>query len=153
MASTKKNKTAEELATDLIELSDKYRKAYRKGPISIANRHAGRIYQVLQLFLAKGESGRTVLENLLNHPIAQVRLYSAGTMLRLDLAPKLAIPVLAHLLIDEVIPDTEPFERVALRSSANDVLMRHFGIESGISEELLEPLREYGIELPYRHRA
>ncbi|MEO3998597.1 hypothetical protein [Mesorhizobium sp. CAU 1732] len=98
--------------------------------------------------LARTPMGKDVLEDLIGNPLPFVRLRAAQYVRKWT--PERAIPVLGKLLIEEFPPDMSPDERVELRISAKYALYGFFGVKSWDPNDLIEPLRSYGIELPYR---
>ena len=58
--------------------------------------------------------------------------------------------MLGRLLVEQFELELSPQERVELRISAKEALYRHFGINDFDQNKLIEPLRAYGVDLPYR---
>jgi hypothetical protein len=98
--------------------------------------------------LASTPMGKDVLEALAGNPLPFVRLRAAQYVRKWT--PERAIPVLGKLLIEKLPPEMSPDERVELRISAKYSLYDFFGVTSWDTNDLIEPLRRYGIELPYR---
>jgi hypothetical protein len=121
--------------------------AIREEDIPAANRHFTKMKAHADA-LARTLAGRAALEGLLASLSPFIRLRAAHRVL--TWAPEKAIPVLGHLLIDEIEPPLTPQERVELKLSAKETLYGHFGIGDADQNKLIEPLRAYGVDLPYR---
>ena len=52
-----------------------------------------------------------------------------------------------RLRTDDVGADRAPFEQLIIRASASDKPFLFFGIRSWRESDLIEPLRDYGVEL------
>ncbi len=97
--------------------------------------------------LAATEEGRLALEDLTKDPSPHLRLRAAYRCL--TWSPRLAVPVIGNLIADDLVDACAPMERINIHTSAVDTLLLFFGIESWRQNDLIEPLRAYGIELPY----
>ncbi len=100
--------------------------------------------------LVASEEGRRELERLLMHPELHIRVTAA--CLVLDWAAEKAIPILGSVLDADLSDIPSVDECLDIRLSAKDMLFVHFGIRPGDRNDLIEPLRKYGIELRRRHR-
>lgn len=98
--------------------------------------------------LRSTREGRTALEDLLSHFNANVRLSAAEQVIQW--APDAAVPVIGHLLADGLTHITSGDERLDIRVRAKDILYIHFGIRTFDRNDLIEPLRRYGIDLEFR---
>jgi len=112
------------------------------------NRLHKTVAEALNAILAAGPRGRDVLEHLLSHETPQVRMWAAGQVIKWD--PDKAIPILGHLMVDKLPDETAPMERVTIRMGASSYLEKHFGVKNYDRNELIEPLRAYGIDVPRR---
>ena len=120
--------------------------AIRDGHISTANRHYSKMAAAKKQ-LAQSSEGRAVLEELLQSSDAFVRLRAGGQVI--DWRPDMAIPVLARLMFEE-LPDLSAGEWLEIRQTAKGLLYNHFNIRSFDRNDLIEPLKAYGVSLPYR---
>ncbi|WP_011580268.1 MULTISPECIES: hypothetical protein [Chelativorans] len=141
--------------SDLLERFHKhqelYRLAVRRQDVPTANRHILKASEYLNALAALNPAGRETIETLLTHPDAYLRLRAAGSVL--SWSPEKAIPVLGRLLFEDLGPTRSPDERLDIRTEAKGWLYKHFGIRSFDRNDLIEPLRAYGVELPYRDHA
>lgn len=127
-----------------------HRLAVRRDDIRAVNRHIERVWGVLDA-LAETAEGRSGLERLLAHPDAYTRLRAAEAVMAW--APEAAIPVLGRLLFEDLGPESSAAERIDIRTAAKDTLYDHFDITSWDRNDLIEPLKAYGVDLPYRDRS
>ncbi len=121
--------------------------AIRQEDIPAANRHFTRMKAHADA-LAQTLPGREALEGLLTSPSAFIRLRAAHRVL--SWAPEKGIPVLGHLLVDKFESLLSPQERIELKLGAKETLFGHFNISNFDQNNLTEPLKAYGVELPYR---
>ncbi len=140
--------STEELMHDLLKYQNLHRLAVRRNDILALNRHILKVSAAADSLAAKIPHGREALEQLLVHPTAYVRLRAAGRVLMW--APEKAVPVLGRLLIEDLGNESSPDERIDIRTEAKGWLYQHFDIRSFNRNDLIEPLRAYGIEIPYR---
>lgn len=140
----------EELADAFVEQVELQREAIREQKIPKANRHMDK---VISLGDALGETpdGRQALVDLVGDDAPYVQLRAAQWTI--DWAPDIAIPVLGKYVIEDLRHTLTDSEGIELRISAKETLYDHFSIESFDRNDLIEPLRQYGIEIPCRHRA
>lgn len=101
--------------------------------------------------LVASEEGRWELERLLAHPALHVRITAAALVL--DWAPEKAIPILGGVLDADLSDIPSVQERIDITASARHMLYVYFGIRSWDRNDLIDPLRKYGIELRRRHRS
>jgi hypothetical protein len=120
--------------------------AIRAENVPVANRHFLKVKQYADA-LTETSRGRDALEELAKSPFPFVRLRAAHRVRAW--APKLAIPVLGRLVIEKFEPDLSVDERLELRISAMHSLCSFFGISSYDQNELIDPLKAYGVDLPY----
>lgn len=123
-----------------------YQQALRREDVPAANRLLLSIMRRGDA-LADSEAGRAALEALLDHPNAMLRLRTAHSSL--TWAAEKTIPVVGRLLIGDLGAESGALERIMIRTSACDKLYLSFGIRSWRQNDLIAPLRAYGIELPY----
>lgn len=121
--------------------------AIRGQDIPAANRHFTRMKTYADA-LARTLPGRNALERLLNSPSPFIRLRAAHRVL--TWAPDRAIPVLGRLLVDPFEPPLSPQERIELKLGAKETLFEHFDIRDFDQNKLIDPLRAFGVDLPYR---
>lgn len=129
-----------------LKYQEQQKLAIRAEDVPAANRYMLKIIQYTDA-LASTSRGKDVLEELIASPLPFVRLRAAQWVCAWN--PKVAIPVLGRLLIEKFGPDLSVDERLALRISAKDSLYDFFGIRSFDENDLIEPLRAYGVDLPY----
>jgi len=91
--------------------------------------------------------GRRELEILLEHRRPDIRLRAAHAVMMW--ATDLAIPVFGRLLVEDFGPEISANERSEIRISAALALYRYFGVRNYDQNRLIEPLKAFGIELPY----
>lgn len=120
--------------------------AFRDGDISAANQHHMK-QAAASKHLAQSPEGRAILEDLLQSSDAFIRLRAGGTVI--DWRPDMAIPVLARLMFEE-LPNLKGGVRLEIRTTAKGLLYNHFNIRSFDRNDLIEPLKAHGIDLPYR---
>ncbi len=68
----------------------------------------------------------------------------------MDWAPDKAIPVFGSMLDADLSSIPSIDERLDIRVISRDWLYKHFNIRSANRNDLIEPLRAYGIELEHR---
>lgn len=112
--------------------------------VSKANRVLNKIGDLLDSLLQIESLERSV-ETLLGDRSARIRLWAAESLIGRT-ADK-AIPVLGRLPIED-LHESSPDIRLSLRSSAAFQLYMHFNIRSFDQNDLIEPLRRHGVELP-----
>ena len=145
-----KRDTSADSASDLIlsfrNETEKYRHALRHEDVPNAN---CLVLSIMRLgdSLEASQAGRDALEELLDNADPLLRLRAAHWCLKWT--PERAVPVVGRLLTDDLGDDSAPFERLMIRTSASDKLFLFFGIESWRDNDLIEPLRAYGVELPH----
>lgn len=120
--------------------------ACEREDIAAANRQVDKLSAVLDQ-LARTAVGRQALEKLMSHEMPEVRLRAAGAVMAW--APDMAIPVLGRLVADWKPKDPHR-GYVAVRTEAKGWLYDHFGVTDFDQNKLIDPLRAYGIDLPYR---
>ncbi len=98
--------------------------------------------------LSKTAEGRAEIEKLLGHATLYVRVRAAGAVM--DWAPDKAIPVFGSMLDADLSSIPSIDERLDIRVISRDWLYKHFNIRSANRNDLIEPLRAYGIELEHR---
>jgi hypothetical protein len=124
--------------------------AVRRLDVPAANRHQLKA-SALSEALAATPEGRAELEKLLSYPKLYVRVSAAGNVL--GWAPRKAIPVLGRLLDADFETISSIDERLDIRVGAKDLLYKYFDIRSSDRNDLIEPLKKYGVELSYRDHA
>lgn len=139
----------EDLVERFVKAQVKNQDAVREQNIPAANRQVDITMRTAEV-LMKSAEGRRALENLMVHSEPFVRLRAAKYVRRW--APDLAIPVLGRMLIDEY-EDISIEEGLEMIIGAKDSLYLHFGIRSFDWNDLIEPLKPYGIELPFLDRS
>ncbi|MBB2970188.1 DUF2019 domain-containing protein [Mesorhizobium sp. RMAD-H1] len=137
-------------AAELMMLLEKYtdlrRAALLADDVPRANRYSDKVHAVLNALTDRGEEGRRAFEELLTHPLPHMRLYAAGKAIKWK--PDAAVPVLGRLLIEEFDDGTARLAAVDVRVSADNLLMEFFDIKSLNPNDLIEPIKAYGIDLP-----
>jgi hypothetical protein len=68
----------------------------------------------------------------------------------LEWSPEKAVPVLGRLLVEDLSAENSIDERIDIRVEASGWLYRHFGIRDYDRNKLIEPLRTYGVNIPWR---
>jgi hypothetical protein len=137
----------EKLLNTFFKYEELRMQAVRRLDVPAANRYLLRVSAASKA-LAATPDGRDELEKLLSHPTEYIRLSAAGTIMRW--APEKAIPIFGQLLVDHLSAITSVDERLDIRITAKDWLYRHFNIRSFDRNDLIEPLKAYGIDLPHR---
>jgi len=146
--SSRSSKNLEQWAEEFVRRLQEQAIADRTDNTRAYNRLHKKVLEALKAILDAGRRGRDVLENLLSHETPQVRMWAAGQVIKWD--PDKAIPILGHLIVDKLPDETAPMERVTIRMGASSYLEKHFGIRTYDRNELIEPLRAYGIDVPRR---
>ncbi|SFK57776.1 hypothetical protein SAMN04488498_108176 [Mesorhizobium albiziae] len=100
--------------------------------------------------LSQTAAGRAEIEKLLTHPMPYIRVRAAGAVM--TWAPEKAIPVFGRMLDADLSAISSVDERLDIRIDSQDWLYQHFQIRSSDRNDLIEPLKAYGIELSYRDR-
>lgn len=131
----------------LLKYQERQQMAIRDENVPEANRHFLKVKQYADA-LADTPRGRDVLEELARSPLPFVRLRAAYRVRAW--APRIAIPVLGRLVIEQFGADLSIDERLELRINAKEALYSFFGIDSYDHNDLIEPLKAYGVDLPYR---
>lgn len=139
----------EDLVGRFVKAQVKNQDAVREQNIPVANRQVDITMRTAEILITSAE-GRRALETLMSHSEPFVRLRAAQYVRRW--APDLAIPVLGRMLLDEY-EDISVEESLEMIIGAKDSLYLHFGIRSFDWNDLIEPLKPYGIELPFRDRS
>jgi hypothetical protein len=139
----------EDLVGRFVKAQMKNQYAVREQNIPVANHQVDITMRTAEI-LIKSAKGRLALETLMSHSEPFVRLRAAQYVRRW--APDLAIPVLGRMLLDEY-EDISVEESLEMIIGAKDSLYLHFGIRSFDWNDLIEPLKPYGIELPFRDRS
>ncbi|MBO6725700.1 MAG: hypothetical protein JJ911_08585 [Rhizobiaceae bacterium] len=139
----------EDLVGRFVKAQMKNQYAVREQNIPVANRQVDITMRTAEI-LIKSAKGRLALETLMSHSEPFVRLRAAQYVRRW--APDLAIPVLGRMLLDEY-EDISVEESLEMIIGAKDSLYLHFGIRSFDWNDLIEPLKPYGIELPFWDRS
>lgn len=116
--------------------------------IPAANRELLTAKKYCDILSSNQYDGRMRLEMLLLNEEALVRILAASYVIQW--APDKVIPVMGRLLVDDLGAERGAVERVHIRISAAELLYQHFGITDYDQNKLIDPLRENGIELPYR---
>jgi hypothetical protein len=98
--------------------------------------------------LSKTAEGRAEIEKLLGHATLYVRVRAAEAVM--DWAPDKAIPVFGSMLDADLSSIPSVDERLDIRVISGDWLYKYFDIRSSDRNDLIEPLKEYGVELSYR---
>lgn len=140
----------DKLLERLVKYQELQQLAFRREDIPAANRHFDKIVAATK-GLAADPEGRQVLENLLHHSSAFLRMRAAIRVLRW--APEKAVPVLGRILSDHLEEGMSPNERIEVRTTAANILYQHFGVRGFDRNKLIEPLQAYGVELPYQDHA
>ncbi|TKT81273.1 hypothetical protein [Aquamicrobium sp. LC103] len=112
-----------------------------------ANRHFLKAHRARDKLVATAE-GRSALEGLLSHPTLHVRVSAAAAVMTWD--AERVIPFLGGLLDADLSAIPSVDERLEIRITAMDLLYMHFDVRSSDRNDLIEPLRAYGVELSYR---
>ena len=146
MTSGSSDSSVQELVAILLKYQKLEIAASERDDIDSANRYFDRLSAALDQ-LATTSPGRDTLERLMQHEMPEIRLRAAGRVMAW--APEMAIPVLGRLLVDWKPRDPRK-GYVAVGDGARMRLYQHFGIRSYNRNDLIEPLRRYGIELPPR---
>lgn len=123
-----------------------YTEAVRIMNVPMANRHIRRVSEILGK-IKETESGREALERMLSDADPYLRLRAAGSLIRW--MPHKAIPVLGKLTF-EPLEGKSVDERIDIRTEAKGWLFTQFGVKNFDRNELIVPLRKYGVEMPYR---
>lgn len=143
------SKTIDEHLRMFFEQHDSYAAAVRRQDVPAANRCLLKVSSCLDA-VAGLPGGKALLEKLLDHDEPYIRLRAAGSVM--DWMPDLAIPVFGRLLAED-INNLSPYERLDIHAEAVGWLYKYFKIRSFNQNDLIEPLRAYGVELPYRDYA
>lgn len=145
---------SEESVEELLGLFLKYEnlrlRAVRALDVPAVNRNVLRSAAVIDE-LSRLPAGRSEMEKLLDDPSTYLRVRTAGAVMRW--APEKAIPVFAGMLDADMSDIASPDERLDIRTISEDWLFRHFRIRSADRNDLIEPLRAYGIELARQDRS
>jgi len=148
MTSMRSSRTLEQWTEEFVRRLKKQAEADRADDVPTYNRLHKKVVEALNAILGAGPRGRDVLENLLSHETPQVRMWAAGQVMKWD--PDKAIPLLGHLIVDKLPDETAAMERVTIRMGASSYLEKHFGVKNYDRNELIEPLKAYGIGVPRR---
>jgi hypothetical protein len=138
----------EDLIERFVKSQVRNQDAVREQNIPAANRQVDITMQAAEVLMNSTE-GRHALERLMSHGEPFVRLRAAQFVRRW--APDLAIPVLGRMLVDDY-EDISVDEGLEMIIGAKDSLFAQFGIRSFDWNDLIDPLKAYGINLPFRNR-
>lgn len=138
------------LAEDFLKFQELQRQAIARDDVPAANRYFDKLKPIGDA-LAASDEGREKLVQFLGDSRPYLRLKAAKWVEKW--APELAVPVFGRLLVEKFDDDVTVDERIEMRYSSRISLYLHFGIKNFDRNELIEPLRAYGIEIPRRHRA
>lgn len=143
MTSRNTDRSVEALVETLLRYQRLQIEAFERDDIRTGNRHFDKLSAALEQ-LANTPPGRDALERLMQHEMPEVCVRAAGMVI--GWAPDIAIPVLGRLMVDWRPKDTRK-GYFSVGGSAKMRLYRHFGIRTYHRNDLIEPLRRYGIEL------
>lgn len=138
---------ADALLKLLFKYQELYRQAVRRTDVPAANRHTQKVSAVASA-LAATPKEQEILESLLRHPTPYMRLRAAYRVLQWS--PEMAIPVLGRLMFEDLGEDSSVDERIDIHTDAKEILYMHFNIRSFDRNDLIGPLKAYGVDLPYR---
>jgi hypothetical protein len=144
------NSDTEMAASRFVDEENRRMDAVKRQDVPAANHHFAKGETAAQL-LESNANGRRAMEELMHHPLLHIRLSAAEHVLSWD--PTITIPFLGRLLDMELLEIVSVDEKLDIRTRAKDALYRFFGIESSNRNDLIEPLRAYGVELPWRDHA
>lgn len=150
MTPTNSKASIQQMSKTFVEQQEKRMAAIRNLDVPAANRHHMRAAVVAEA-LSSTPAGRAALEKLHGHPILHIRLSAAENAMKW--APDEVIPFLGNLLDADLSFIESPDERLDIRDRAKGMLYKHFDIRSWDRNDLIEPLRAYGVELSYRDRS
>ena len=143
-------KSVEELTGLFLKYQNLRLRAVRALDVPAVNRNVLRSAAVVDE-LSRLPAGRSEMEKLLDAPSAYLRVRTAGAVMRW--APEKAIPVFGSMLDANLSSVESADERLEIRTISEDWLFRHFSIRSADRNDLIEPLRAYGIELARQDRS
>lgn len=143
-----KPKQLSDLVAKADVLFEKLIVANRGKSNSAYNRAYDRVTKVLNDIESHGDAGRQAIETWLGSDKTLVRFHAARRIIVWN--SDVAIPVLGRLLVDPLPSHFTGYERFSIKSSANHSLYKHFDIRNFDRNSLIEPLKAYGIDLPYR---
>jgi hypothetical protein len=146
MISTRSTRTLEQWTEEFVRRLKRQIDADRAQDIPAYNRLHKKVLEALTAIENAGSPGRDALERLMEHDIPQVRLWAAGRVIDWD--PDRAIPVLARLIVEILPTESAPVERMSIRGTASSHLEKFFGITNFDRNELIAPLKAYGVNLP-----
>jgi hypothetical protein len=123
--------------------------AVRQLNVPKANRHLVKNSEAAEVLQATAE-GRAALEALLDDPELHVRVAAAEEVMRWN--PDKVIPLFGRLLdLDGELSHVDSVdERGDIRLRARLWLYKHFNIDNADRNELIEPLKAYGVKLKRR---
>ena len=123
--------------------------AIRQQNVPKANRHLVK-YSATGEALRSTAEGRAALEALLDDPELHVRVAVAEEIMRWD--PEKVIPLFGRLLdLDGDLRQIDSVEELGdIRLRAELWLYQHFNIRNSDRNELIEPLKAYGVTLKRR---
>lgn len=137
------NPSLNELVNQLVDYTRREIDSAAAENTPAVNRNAVQVGKRLDV-LKSTPAGRAELESLMGHPMAEIRLRAANAVM--SWAPQEAIPVLGTLVRDwHPANPRKGYIPVAFDASVS--LFRHFNLYSYDEDDLVEPLRRYGIEL------
>ena len=88
-----------------------------------------------------------MIENLMRDADPYLRLRAAGSVM--SWMPEAAIQVFGKLLVDD-LSYLSPDESLDIHHESKGWLYKHFNIRSFDQNDLIEPLKAYGVELPFQ---
>lgn len=121
--------------------------AVRRQDVPKANRHllkAGESADMLRV----SPGGRAAMERLLDHLDPNVQLSAGEEVMKWD--PEKVVPLLGGLLDADLNHIESVDERLDIRHRARAWLFKHFNIWSADRNDLIEPLKAYGVNLRSR---
>lgn len=138
--------TISEKVAAFLTYSVRQVEAVRIDDVPAANRHFLKAAAAAETLAASPE-GRLALEKLLEHPTLYVQVGAAEYVRRWN--PDRVIPFFGRLLDADLSSIASVDERLEIRIRAGDALYKHFGIRSWDRNDLIEPLKAYGVDLAY----
>jgi HEAT repeat protein len=133
-----------------VDHNEKRMDAVKALDVRAANRHFPSAAHFAES-LSERPDGRRAMEQLLLHPVMHVRLSAAEHVLKWN--PSGAIARLGQLIHADLSAVTSPDERLDIRDRAKSALYSHFNIRSFNRNDLVEPLKAFGVDLPYTDHA
>jgi hypothetical protein len=143
-------KSIQNLLKSFLDYEELRIQAVRRLDVPEANKYILKAAAAAKLLSGTLE-GRAEIENLLRHAKLYVRVRAAEVVM--DWAADKAIPVFGAMLDADLSSISSVDERLDIRVIAKDWLFKHFNIRGANRNDLIEPLRAYGIELKNRDEA